>query len=131
MAAEGARAAGSGDAEPSGKAVRSGQATSPRAAAAAAAAGSGGGAAAADPLAVPRAVALRQQQQAGESGGAPGQQDPAKRLRAVQKKLRQIEQVEEKQRRGMALTVGVLIGRLRVPVHLGQGPACYSFLAHC
>lgn len=87
-----AGASGGGDGELA-KAPRKEGASSPRASAAAAQRGPGGG------VGVLRAVALQQVQQAAQ------QQDPAKRLRAVQKKLRQIKALAEKQATGAPLTV--------------------------
>ncbi|PRW33985.1 activating signal cointegrator 1 [Chlorella sorokiniana] len=75
-----------------GKAARTAGSSSPRAASAAAAAAG-----------VPRAVALQQAQQAAAAAGQQQEQDPAKRLRAVQKKLRQIAAIEEKAAAGQAL----------------------------
>ncbi len=78
----------------SGPAARTADCQSPRAAGAAGAAASGlpqtGQAA--------REAAPQQTQQAQQA-----QQDPAKRLRALQKKLRQIAALEERQRGGQAL----------------------------
>ena len=84
-----------------GKAARTAGCSSPRAAATAAAAAAAAG--------VPRAVALQQQaqqaqqhqQRAAEAPQPP--QDPTKRLRAVQKKLRQVALIEEKEAAGQAL----------------------------
>ena len=56
---------------------------------------------------MPRAVALQQAQQAPQPAAAVADaqapQDPAKRLRGVQKKLRQIGAIEEKEAAGQAL----------------------------
>lgn len=78
-----------------GKAARTAGCTSPRA-----------GAAAPETAGVPRAVALQQAQQAQRAQqqvAAEPPQDPAKRLRAVQKKLRQIATIQEKAASGQAL----------------------------
>ncbi|KAL4436551.1 hypothetical protein ABPG75_003690 [Micractinium tetrahymenae] len=90
----------------SGRAAKTADCQSPRAAAAAAAAAR-----------LPRSVALRQAGQAAAAAAVPAQQeqqaqqteqqqaqqDPAKCLRALQKKLRQIAALEERQRAGQAM----------------------------